>query len=256
MADAAETTLEAAIADIGLRLLELEKFAPGTREAAGGLRTEALALGGRARRLHRAGTLGDATASGLEREAQGLLERLRDALQAIRSASPFRAAVDAHRAGDHARLASVLPLVFDDLEWVPHPPALFHAITWVRRNRPRPPAEVVADIARLREHGLPAEGDVETAGVDPELPAVALATQAPADDPVFLRFATRSLPPAVFRLGATGAHLVHVPRLTTPFDVIVPATLEDPGEITFDHPHYRDLLLHELARVGLQGRTA
>src|SRR5262245_47129008 len=120
MADAAQTTLEAAIADIGLRLLELEKFAPSAREAAGGLGTEALALGGRARRLQRAGTLGEATASGLEREAQGLLERLRDALQAIRSASPFRAAVDAHRAGDHARLASLLPLVFDDLEWVQH----------------------------------------------------------------------------------------------------------------------------------------
>src|SRR5262245_55653486 len=199
MADAADTTLEAAIADIGLRLLELEKFAPDAREAAEGLRTEALALGGRARRLHRAGTLGEVTASGLERDAQRLLERLREALQAIRSAPRFRAAVDAHRTGDHARLASLLPVVFDDLEWVRHPPTLFHAVAWVRRNRPRPATEVVADIARLHEDGLVAEGDVETAGVDPELPAVPLAAQAPADDPVFLRFAPGALPPAVFR---------------------------------------------------------
>jgi hypothetical protein len=149
-----------------------------------------------------------------------------------------------------------LPLIFDDLERVQHPPPLFHAVAWLRRNRPRPPGEVVTEIVQLHERGLVGEGDVETAGVDPELPAVALAAEAPADDPLFLRFAPESLPPAIFRLGASGTHLVHVPRLEAPFDVVVPAKMEDPGEITFDHAHYRGLLLGELARLGLPATTA
>jgi hypothetical protein len=32
--------------------------------------------------------------------------------------------------------------------------------------------------------------------------------------------------------------------------------MEDPGEITFDHAHYRGLLLGELTRLGLPAKTA
>jgi len=253
MADSLAAELEEAIADSGLLLLELEKFrgAPGASGVS--LRAEALGLGDRSRRLHRSGTLDEAAAAVLVREAHAVVERLRRSLREMRDASDYRAAVVAHRAGDHAALAALLPEVFLGLESVAPPPALFHAVAWLRRNRPRPPADVAADLARLRDAGLVAEGDAAARGSDPELPAVPLLQAPPAGDPIALRFEGAGLPPALFRLRDTDEYLVHVPLLRAPFAAVVARSLDpdELGEISVDHPRYRDGLLEALERAGV-----
>lgn len=257
MVDAPAGALEAALADAGLLLVELDKFRAAGDEPASGLRRETLALGDRARRLHRAATLDDAAGAALLVEARALGERLQDALRDIRAAPAFRAAVAAHRAGDHAALARLLPNLFAGLEHLVESPPLFHPITWLRRNRPRPPADVVADVSRMRDQGVPGHGDAETPGTDPELPALALLTE-PSADPILLRFAPEVLPPAVFRHRETREHLVHVPLLRARFEVVVPATLDpdEVGEIPLDHARYRRELLDALGQAALPVRTA
>src|SRR5262249_43175481 len=164
MADSLATELEVVVADTGLLLIELEKFRVAPTSGAASLRAEALGLGDRARRLHRSGTLDDQAAAPLVREGRAIVEQLRRTLQDIRDAPAYRAAVDAHRAGDHAALATLLPELLVGLEAVPDPPALFHPVTWLRRNRPRPPADVATEVAHLRDAGLPASGDATTWG--------------------------------------------------------------------------------------------
>jgi len=253
----AAAALEIAIADAGLLLVELEKFQGGRDEPVRTLRAEALALGQRARRLHRAHGLDDTTAAPLALEAANLLERLREARQAMRASAVFRASVAAHRAGEHAALATLLPKLFDDLEYVESPPPLFRPVAWLRRNRPRPPIDVARDVADLRDAGLPADGDAQTPGTDPELPAVALLL-APPTEPILLRFASASLPPVVFRVRATEEHLVHVPVLRAPFDVVLPLTLDpdELGEISLDHARYRAELVAALTSAGLRVQIA
>jgi len=253
MADSVATELEVVVADTGLLLIELEKFRVAPTSRAASLRAEALGLGDRARRLHRSGTLDDQAAAPLVREGRAIVEELRRTLQDIRDAPAYRAAVDAHRAGDHAALATLLPGLLVGLEAVPTPPVLFHPVTWLRRNRPRPPADVAAEVARLRDTGLPAAGDATTWGSDAELPAVSLLEAPPAGDPIALRFEPAALPPAVFRLRETDEHLVHVPVLRAPFAAVLPSTLDpdELGEISVDHPRYRALLLDALRGVAV-----
>jgi len=253
MADVLAAELEGAIADMGLLLVELEKFhvAPGSSGDA--LRAEALRLGDRARRLHRSGTLDDPATAVLVRDAGDVVRRLRRSLRDIRDAADYRAAVVAHRTGDHTALAALLPALFVGLDPVGQPPALFHPVAWLRRNRPRPPADLAADVARMRHAGLVAAGDATGWGSDPELPAVQLLTAPPAGDPIALRFDPGTLPPAIFRLRDTDEYLVHVPVLRAPFAAVVPATLDpdELGEISLDHPHYRGLLLEALESISV-----
>ena len=118
------TTLEAAIADCGLLLVELEKLAGHREDALTALRAEAMAIGQEARRQHRARGLDDAAiAASLVDRAHAVVVRARDAVTALRQAPAYRAAVAAHRTGDHAALARLLPAVLDGLEWVAEPPA-------------------------------------------------------------------------------------------------------------------------------------
>ena len=129
MAESLATELEGAIADTGLLLIELEKFRVAPASPVAALRAEALALGDRARRLHRTGTLDDAAVASLVREARALVERLRRALQDVRDAPAYREAVAAHRAGDLTVLATLLPELLVGLEHVAAPPVLFHPVT-------------------------------------------------------------------------------------------------------------------------------
>jgi hypothetical protein len=252
----AGTTLETALADAGLLLVELDKFRAAHDAAGDDLRATALALGSRARRQHRAGALGDAAAASLLAEVLALLDRLRERLRSIRQGADFRRAIAAHRGGDLPVLAATLPAIFAGLRHVTDPPPLFHAVTWLRRSRPRAATDVVADVLHARDQGLPAEGAADAPGTDPELPAVALATDEPLADPVVLRFAPEALPGAVYRLEDTGAHLVHVPCLRAPFEVLVPRALDpdELGEISLDHGRYRRALLDALTDAGLPAR--
>jgi hypothetical protein len=252
MADEPAGTLELAVADAGRLLIELEKFRASREGALAALRSEVLALGDRLRRLHRAQRLDDEEAAVL-REGHQVIERLRAALQSLRASPAYRAAVVAHASGDHTTLATLLPALFEGIEHVPVPPPLFHAVPWLRRNRPRPARDVVAEIARLLDEGIAAEGDLLAWGTDPALPAVELVDARPAPDPVVVRFAAASLPPVVFRLVESGSHLVHVPVLRIPFDVLVAESLdpEELGETTLDHAAYRDDLLDALRHAEI-----
>src|SRR5262249_54790829 len=208
MDDGTADALERAIAEAGGLLVELEKFRAGSGDDLPALRPEVLALGDRARRPHRKALLADAARPLLEK-GNALVGRLRTALRALRESPTYRAATAAHAAGDHAALARLLPELFEGLELVPEPPPLFHAMSWLRRNRPRPPADVAAEIARLRAEGIEAEGDALERGVDPELPAVPLLDERPAADPVCLRFAPHAPPPAGSRPAHSGHPLAH-----------------------------------------------
>ena len=256
MDDGTADALERVIAEAGGLLVELEKFRASSDDDLPALRPEVLALGDRARRLHREDLLADAARPLLEK-GNALVGRLRTALRALRESPTYRAATAAHAAGDHAALARLLPELFEGLELVPEPPPLFHAVSWLRRNRPRPPADVAAEIAHLRAEGIEAEGDALERGVDPELPAVPLLDERPAGDPVCLRFALDALPP-VYRLADSGDHLVHVHLLRAPFEVLVADALDpdEVGEITFDPAPYRDALLDALRDAGIAATRA
>src|SRR5262249_54483438 len=204
---------ETARPDAGRLLVELEKFRARHGRDLAALRSDALALGDRARRLHRERLLDDAAAVSLLHDGDALVERLRVSLAQLRDSPIYRAAAAAHGAGDHATLATLLPDLFEGLELVPTPPPLFHPVPWLRRNRPRPAGEVAAELACLRHDGIEAEGDALAWGADPALPAVGLLDEQPSGDPITLRFLPEALPPAVFRLAGGGAHLVHVPVL-------------------------------------------
>ena len=250
MADEPAGTLELAVADAGRLLIELEKFRASREGALAALRSEVLALGDRSRRLHRAQRLDEGEAAML-REGHQVIERLRAALQSLRESPTYRAAVAAHASGDHAALAGLLPLLFEGIEHVSTPPALFHAVPWLRRNRPRPARDVVAEIVRLLHEGIAPEGDLLAWGTDPALPAVELLDEPPPADPLIARFSAGWLPPAVFRLSESGTYLVHVPVLRAPFEVLVAESLdpEELGEITVDQGAYRDDLLAALQRA-------
>ena len=257
MAEAA-AELEIALADAGLLLVELEKFRTPDAGRAASPRSAALGLGDRARRLHRAGALDERAAAPLLREARSLLDRLRAELSDLRAAPAYRAAVAAHRGGDHAALATLLPAVLDGLEPLTEPPAVFRPVPWLRRNRPRPPTDIAADVLRLRETGVAGEGDAAARGVDPALPAVAVFVAAPVSDPVSLRYDPGVLPPAVFRMRDTGELLIHVPVLRAPFAVQVASALDldEVGEIAVDFAGYRASLQESLDRLGLPVQSA
>ena len=253
------TTLEAAIADCGLLLVELEKLAGHREDSLTTLRAEAMTIGQEARRQHRAGGLDDAAiAASLVDRAHAVVVRARDAVAALRQAPAYRAAVAAHRTGDHAALARLLPTVLEGLEWVAEPPPLYHAMSWMRRNRPLPADEVARHVVQAREAGLPADDDALAPGIDPELPAVPLASEPDGASPVLLRFEPGELPHAVFRLRLSGQMLVHVPVLRAPFDVVLPESLDpdELGEVSLDHPRYRESLVAALGAQGFVARAA
>jgi hypothetical protein len=250
--DAAVTALEAAISDVGALLLRLQKFRAGAAAHAELLAATSL-LGDRARMYHRRDTLDAANARALARDAEDLRERASQALTRIFASEAYRTAAAAHAAGDAPTLARILPALFAGLEHVAEAPTVYASVPWLRRNRPRPADDVAASVARVRDDGLPGDGDPAAPGVDPELPAVSLLADAPAGDPIVLRIAGSSLPPLVFRLVDADEYLVHIASLRTPFDVVLPATLDpdELGEISLDHPAYRAALRVALAATGI-----
>jgi len=228
--DAIVGELEAAIADVGALLLRVRKYRRGQTGAGATLLGEALALGDRARRLHRHDALDPDAARVLLAEAEALGRRGRELLSAARAAPEYRAAVAAHAASDVRTLAATLPEIFVGLEAVSGSPELFYPLAWQRRGKPRPVAEVVAEVKRCQEDGLPAEGDDVAPGTDPELPAVLLLAEPPADEPVVLRCAASTRGQALYRLTDTGEFLVYAPRLRVPLTVVlrrIPADEDD-----------------------------
>lgn len=221
------TRLAAEIADAGALVARLERYRAGTSASALALRAAAFAVGDRARRGHHQSTLDADTAIPLLAEAQAVVRDLRAALDAIRSAPDYAAAVAAHAAGDMATLAVLLPTIFAGLELVDHPCDLYQPVVWRQRNRPLA-ADVVADaITALAADGIPAPIDDLAPGADPDLPAVALADTPPDGEAVVLRLTAADLPAPLCRVTDTGEILVHSAPLRVPFCVLLRTTLTD-----------------------------
>ncbi len=245
--DDTASQLEVAIADLGRLLLRLQKYR-GTTTVHAACLADALRLGDRAREGHRRQTLSPAAAGALLAEAHRVRERLAAAIAHVHDSALYRTAVQAHAQADFATLRHVLPQLFTDLETIADPRPCFTSVPWLRRGRPRPPADVVASVVRLSTEGLAAEGSPDAAGSDPELPAVPLGVAPPAEEPLVITFASNDLPPALFQLADSGSLLVHVTRLHAPFQVRVAEALE--VEAGVDWPSYRASLLASLAAAG------
>ena len=142
------TELESAIADSGALVVRAQKYRRGAGPEGAALLGAALALGDEARRLHRRDALDAAGTARLLAEARALAERLRALLDEVRAGPDYRAAVAAHRAGDRAALARLLPAIFAGLEPAPAPGDFFAALAWLRRGRPRPAEEVVGEVCQ------------------------------------------------------------------------------------------------------------
>lgn len=245
--------LEVAIADLGALLVRAQKYRRGSGAEGTDLARAASALGDTTRRLHRHDLLDIATTARLLGEATGLRDRLLALLTAVHAAPEYRAAVAAHAAGDGVALAATLPAVFADLEGAPLPAALYRALPWRRRGRPRPVADVATECVTLQHDGFIADGDDLSPGADPELPAIVLQDAPPTDEAVAARIATASLTLPVHRLSDLGDYLVHAPRLRVPFAVwIAPALPAEEEETTpLDYPTYRRQLIAALSGAGL-----
>jgi hypothetical protein len=208
--DDAVTALEVAIADLGTFLVQMDKFRAAETDEARALRGAALAVGDRARRAHRRGALDATLASELSADVAATHAALAAWLGTVRTSATYRRAVDALGRGDDLALRASVHELFAGVRVVEPPAALFHAVTWQRRGRPLPAADVVTGIVRLRDDGLPPEHDETTAGVDPELPGVILQVAPPLGAPVYL----------VFRDAARPAWVVELPS----GDVVVPGS--------------------------------
>jgi hypothetical protein len=133
-------------------------------------------------------------------------------------------------------------------------PDLHLSVPWIRRARPRPPNELAETAATLVREGVKADGDPLAAGVDPELPAVALDRTPATDEPLVLRLHGETIPPAVFVVDEAGTPLVHVPLLTVPAVAVVPRLLDEEalGEFSVDWESWRAALVAALSAAGVR----
>ena len=216
MDEAVVTDLETALADTGALLVRLQKYRHGETPEATLLARRALALGDMARRLHRRDALDLGASTHLLGEARALADALRTVLADVQQTAAYRAALSAHAAGDTPALLRLLPEIFAGLEPEPAGADLFLPVAWLRRGRLRPPADVAAEIVEARTAGVPGDGDDVSPGADAALPAVAVATSAPAGEPVVLRVPRGAGVAPLLRLSESGELLVHTPRLCLP----------------------------------------
>jgi hypothetical protein len=254
--EALVSELETAIADSGALLVRAQKYRRGAGGEGQALVREALAVGDAARRLHRADALDDPAARRLLAGARAISGRLSALIAAARAAPEYRAAVRAYAAGDAATLVRLLPTIFAGLEPVPRAADLFAPLAWLRRGRPRPVPEVVAEVDAARTDGLVAEGDDLSPGADAELPAVVLRAEPPPEEPIVLRVPAAALPGSVLCLAESGDHLVHVPRLRAPVAVRLSPGLDPDEQLRVEMPpaeyaRHRDALARALAAAGI-----
>lgn len=253
MAEALVPELEAAVTALGRAVVQLQKYRVRDRADALALVRATLALGDRARGAHHRRMLDPEAATALLADAEARLGEIQALLDEVRAGAPYRDAVAAHAARDHATLARTLPDVFADLAVVTPIPDLHLPVPWIRRARPRPPAELARAAATVAREGVAADGDPLAPGMDPGLPAVALDLVPATDEPLVLRLAGAGLPPAVFRVEEAGTYLVHVPHLHAPAVALVPRALDDEalGEFSVDWDSWRAALIAALAADGI-----
>jgi hypothetical protein len=228
--DTLAAALEEAIADLGILLVQMDKFRARHADDARAIRAVCLAIGDRARRAHRHGALEAALAAELTADTGAARAALDAWLAAVRSGASYRSAVSALAARDVPRLQTGLVEVFDDVHVAPPPSVLYHPVVWQRRGRPRPAAELADDIARLRAGGIPGEDDASAPGVDPELPGVRLHATRPFGAPIHLALRGAALPTWGLVLGGSDEVVVPGARLDVDFSV----GLADPDDEELD----------------------
>jgi hypothetical protein len=246
------SALEVAVADLGSLLVQMDKFRAAGSDEARALRAACLGIGDRARRAHRHGRLDPALARELDADATLARASLERWLAGVRASTPYVEAVAALGRGDDARLRVALAQVFAGATAIDPPAVLHHPVVWQRRGRPRAADDVAAEVALLRDDGLPSEGDPATPGVDPALPGVGLQTVPPPGAPIYVVLRGAARPAWVLSLDATGDVIVPGARLRVPFAV----GLADPDDDdldgwTLDPPAYRDALATALRARGL-----
>ena len=252
MDDDVVSALEAAIADLGTLLVQMDKFRAGAAADARDLRAACHAIGDRARRAHKHGALDVALARELHGDAAAARVALEGWLAGVRASPAHRTAVTALAAGDEAALRAALPALFAGVEDVAPPPALFHPVAWQRRGRPLPADDVAAGLDRLRAEGLAGDDDVAAPGVDPGLPGVLVSATPPLGAPVYVVLRDTARPAWALRLVATGDFVVPGTRLVAPFAVgLASPEDEDLDEWTLDPVAYRDALAAALTARGL-----
>jgi hypothetical protein len=230
MADDAVTALEEAIADLGTLLVQMDKFRAARATDARRLRGVSLAIGDRARRAHRHGQLDPALARELAGDADAARASLTVWLATVRASAPFQQAVAALERSDDRRLQEALLDVYDAVAIVEPPAALLHPVAWQRRGRPRSADEVVQDLVRLRDEGLPGDDDPGAPGIDPSLPGVILHATPPPGAPVYLTLRGLIQPQWVLALAMTGDFVIPGSRRILPFAV----SLADPDADDLD----------------------
>jgi len=246
------SALEAAIADVGMLLVQMDKFRAGETGDARRLRAAVLTIGDRARRAHRHGALDGALARELDADVAAARASLVDWLARVRASGDYRRAVDALARGDRVTLRATLPALFAAVRAVDAPPVLFHSVDWQRRGRPRPAADVAREVARLAAEGLPAENDATTLGVDPELPGVVLLTAPPIGAPVHLVLRGDARPAWVLEL-ESGDAVAPGAALRTSFAVgLAEPDTDELDEWTLEPAAYRDELAAAMRAQGLR----
>jgi len=243
--------LEEAVAELGTLLLQMEKFAAGRGADAAALRAASLAIGDRARRAHRHGVLDAALAGTLLGDAHASRTALEAWLAGVRGSASYRAAAAAVAAGDRDASARTLVNVFDGAAVAPPPPVLYHPVTWQRRGRPRPAADIAAEVAELRRNGLMGDDDPAAFGVDPALPAVVLHRAAPHGAPLALVLNGAALPAWVMTLPVTDDVFVPGARFVTPFEVALAAPGDDIDDWVLDPEELRRGLRAALGTHGI-----
>ena len=252
MDDGGIDALEAAIAGLGVYLVQMDKFRAARESQAGALRVACLAIGDRARRAHRHGRLDGPLVRELAEDVAAAAASLCAWLFAVRGSPAHRAAVAALRVGDDTALRALLPDLFAGVAVVEPPPALFHSVAWQRRGRPRPAQELADTLARLREEGIVGDGDAEAPGVDPDLPGVLLHQAPPPGAPIYLTLRGAARPTWVLLLSESGD--VVVPGVCTRlrFSVgLADAEDEELDAWALDPAAYRGELEAALRRAGL-----
>src|SRR5262245_45233293 len=110
----------------------MDKFRATAADDARALRAASVAIGDRARRAHRHGSLDARLATELRDDAVAARASLVSWLAAVRASPPYARAVRALAAGDVVALREAWPGVFAGVAADAPPPALFHPVVWQR----------------------------------------------------------------------------------------------------------------------------
>jgi hypothetical protein len=185
------------------------------------------------RSLHRAGRLDPHAIDAVARDIATLRTAWRQALDAVRAAPPYQAALAALRDDQQPELVRLLPPVIFGIRPVAPPSALYFPVALAGgRRRPGqspfpPPEEVAARIARRGEEGLVPD----TTGAEwweRELVPIGCAASAQAfDTPVTLRLHTVHCPATVFAVDAGNELQVFTPRLRGSLTAVLAPEVDD-----------------------------